>query len=151
MQDTSSYTGFVTRSEWRWVFLVSITLLLFSFTPFIAIAILNPPNANWQFMGAIHDHQDSAASMARIRQGLEGQMLVQFAHTPEQHTGALIHPIYALLGQLSRLTIPSPILWFHLGRMIVSLFMYVAIYQLGASIWVKINTRQIFFVIASIG
>jgi hypothetical protein len=151
MQDTSSYTGFVTRSEWRWVFLVSITLLLFSFTPFIAIAVLNPPNANWQFMGAIHDYQDSAASMARIRQGVSGQMLVQFAHTPEQHTGALIHPIYALLGQLSRFTIPSSILWFHLGRMIVSLFMYVAIYQLGASIWVKFTTRQIFFVIATIG
>lgn len=150
MQD-SSYTGFVTRSEWRWVFLVSITLLLFSFTPFIVIAVLNPPNASWQFMGALHDYQDSAASMARIRQGVEGYMLVQFAHTPEPHTGALIHPIYPLLGLLSRFTIPSSILWFHLGRMIVSLFMYVGIYQLGASIWVKITTRQIFFVIASIG
>jgi hypothetical protein len=151
MQETSSYTGFVTRTEWRWVFLVSITLLLFSFTPFIAIVVLNPPNANWQFMGAIHDYQDSAASMARIRQGVEGHMLVQFAHTSEQHTGALVHPIYPLLGLLSRFTIPSAILWFHLGRMIVSLFMYVAIYQLGASIWLKINARQIFFAIASIG
>ena len=150
MQETS-YTGYVTRTEWRWVFLMSITLLLFSFTPFIAIAVLNPPSADWQFMGALHDYEDSAASMARIRQGAEGNMLVQFAHTPEAHTGALIHPIYALLGQLSRLSIQSPILWFHLGRMVAALFMYVAIYQLGASIWVKINTRQIFFVIASIG
>lgn len=150
MQETT-YSGFVTRAEWRWVFLVSISLLLFTFTPFIILALMNPPGADWQFMGALHDYQDSAASMARIRQGAEGHFLVQFAHTPETHTGALVHPIYALLGQVSRFSIQSPILWFHLGRMVVSIFMYVAIYQLSASIWVKVNTRRIFFVIASIG
>ncbi|MDQ7024588.1 MAG: hypothetical protein Q9P01_04620 [Anaerolineae bacterium] len=150
MQETT-YSGFVARAEWRWVFLVSVTLLLFTFTPFIIVAVLNPPGADWQFMGALHDYQDSAASMARIRQGAAGQFLTQFAHTPESQTGALVHPIYALLGQASRFSIQSPIMWFHLGRMVVSIFMYVAIYHLGASIWVKVNTRRIFFVIATIG
>jgi hypothetical protein len=150
MQETSSDT-FVTRAEWRWVFLVSVTLILFSFTPYITLAVLNPPGADWQFMGALHDYEDGAASMARIRQGENGNFLMYFAHTPEAHTGALVHPIYALLGLLARFSIRSPILWFHLGRMVVSAFMYIAIYQLGASIWVKVNTRRIFFVIATIG
>ncbi len=36
-------------------------------------------------------------------------------------------------------------------RIFVSLFMYLTIYNLGASIWVRVRTRRIFFIISSVG
>lgn len=144
-------TTHVDRAEWRWVTFISITFLLIAFLPFILIAILNPPDDQWQFLGVLHDYQDGAASLSRIQQGADGQILVYFLHTPEAHESALIQPLYVLLGQLSRLSHASPILIFHLVRMIAALFMYLMIYQLGAAIWTKIRTRRIFFVIASLG
>jgi hypothetical protein len=144
-------TGDIIRSEWRWVSAVTITLLLLVFSPFIIVTLLNPPNEQWQFMGALHDYQASAAHIARIQQGAEGDFLVHFRHTPEDHFSALIHPVYPVLGQLSRFTVRSPLTIYHLARILAAFFMYLALYQLAASIWVKVRTRRIFFIIASIG
>jgi hypothetical protein len=40
---------------------------------------------------------------------------------------------------------------FHVARVFASLFMYVALYQLAASIWSRVRARRVFFVVASIG
>jgi hypothetical protein len=59
--------------------------------------------------------------------------------------------LYALLGQISRLTSLSAIVIFHVARVGAALFMYMAIYQLGASIWMRLRTRRIFFILAALG
>lgn len=141
----------IARAEWRWTTLVGIFLLLLSFLPFLLIALLNTPDANWRFMGALHGYQDAAASLARINQGIDGKLLVHFQHTPDVHTPVLIESIYVLIGQASRLTGVGPIVWFHLTRMMATLFMYLAFYQLGATIWVKLRSRRIFFLVVSLG
>ncbi len=146
----SEYTGHVTRAEWRWVVLVSLTLLVISFLPFIIIAGLNP-GSGWQFMGAVHHPVDAAASLSRIVQGAEGRWLMDFLHTPIPQEGALVEPVYALLGHLSQLTLRSPVTMFHTVRLLAGLFMYLAIYQLAASIWLKVRTRREFFVLVVIG
>jgi hypothetical protein len=146
----SDYTGHVKRAEWRWVVLVSLTLLLISFLPFIIIAGLNP-GSGWQFMGALHHPADAAASISRIVQGAEGRWLVDFLHTPIPQEGALVEPVYALLGHLSQVTLRSPVTMFHSVRLLAGFFMYLALYQLAASIWVKVRTRREFFVLAAIG
>jgi len=147
----SSYTGHVARSEWWWVTLISITLLLLSFMPFIITTFVNSPDANWRFMGALHDYENSAAYITRIEQGADGKFLLNFLHTPEAHSAILIQPIYPLLGQLSRLVVRSSIVVFHIARMFAAFFMYLAIYQLAANIWVRVRTRRIFFALASVG
>lgn len=147
----SGYTGYVDRSEWWWTTIVSLTFILFTFSPFIFIVLTNPIQSSTQFMGAIHDIEDSAAQIARMQQGATGELLLDFVYTSQEQDTALIHPLYALLGQLVRYSQLSPTIIFHLIRIFVSLFMYLTIYNLGASIWVRVRTRRIFFIFSSIG
>ncbi|MCA9914739.1 MAG: hypothetical protein KC496_15405, partial [Anaerolineae bacterium] len=144
-------TGHVVRSEWRWVIWMSVTLLLISFLPFLLLASFRPPGDDWQFMGVLHDHYDGAANLSRIQQGIDGNWLVDLRYSPEPYESALMQPIYTVLGQFARLTLPSPIMIFHLIRVLAAMLMFLTIYQLAASIWVKTRTRRIFFLIASVG
>lgn len=148
MQD--GYTGYVDRGEWWWVTLLSLTFLVFIFLPFIVV-MLQAPSMNQQFMGALHNYVDSAADLARMEQGRDGAWLLNFRYSPEDTPAALVQPLYALLGQVSGFVGQSPLLIYHIMRIFVGFFMYLTIYHLGASIWVKVRTRRIFFVIASVG
>jgi hypothetical protein len=149
MQD--GYTGYVDKNEWWWVTLISLTFLVFIFSPFIVVVLQTPSQSGQQFMGALHNLNDSAADLARMQQGTEGNWLLSFRYTPEENQAVLVHPIYALLGQISGFLGQSPFLIYHIMRVFVGFFMYLTIYHLGASIWVKVRTRRIFFVIASAG
>lgn len=144
-------TGHVVRSEWRWVIWMSLTLLLISFLPFLLLAAYQTPEDDWQFMGVLHDHFDGAANLSRIQQGIDGNWLVDLRYSPDPYDSALLQPIYTTLGQFARLTLPSPTVIFHLMRVLAALLMFLTIYQLAASIWVKTRTRRIFFLFASVG
>jgi hypothetical protein len=136
----SRYTVHITSAEWRWVVLVGCGLVLLAFLPLLWVALLGTPD--WQFMGALHNYLDGATYFSKMTLGLNGDWLVHFQHTPEMHNGVLIQLLYPLLGHVSRITSIPPIVMFHVARVFASLFMYVALYQLGASI---------FLVIAAIG
>lgn len=147
----TGYTGYVDRSEWWWTTLVSLTFILISFSPFIIITLFNPIQSDIQFMGAIHDHVDAASQIARMEQGANGQFLLDFLYSSQEQDTALVHPFYALLGQLVYFSQLSSMIMFHIMRIFISLFMFLMIYHLGANIWVKVRTRRIFFSLASIG
>lgn len=147
----SLYSAHIVPREWRWVVLISSGLILLSLLPLIWLVLSVGDNANMQFMGALNDHINSATYLSRIAQGAEGEWLLHFQHTPEPHSGTFIHLIYMLLGQLSRLLSMSPIVMFHVARVGASMFMYAAIYQMGATIWMRVRSRRIFFMFAAIG
>ncbi|MGB7339777.1 MAG: hypothetical protein WBC91_12860 [Phototrophicaceae bacterium] len=146
----TDYTGFVDRSEWRWVFSVSVTLVLMTLIPFILVAVLSKSPLDNQFMGALHDVEDSAAAMARMQQGIKEGVLLDFLYSPQQQDLIIIHPLYAFLGQLTTFTQLPVTIMFHVLRIFVSLFMYISIYYLGAKIWMKVRPRRIFFVLTSL-
>lgn len=148
MQD--GYTGYVDRGEWWWVTLISLTFLVFIFSPFVVV-MLQAPTSGQQFMGVLHNYVDSAADLARMEQGREGAWLLSFRYSPEDNPPALVQVLYAVLGQVTGFVRQSPLLIYHIMRIFVGLFMYLTIYHLGASIWVKVRTRRIFFIIASAG
>lgn len=150
MEDTA-YTGYVDRNEWRWILLVSVTLLMINLIPYVVLALAATNNANWQFMGVLHDYVDGAASLARVSRGMHSELLVPFFHTPEENPPILLEPIYPLIGQFTALTFRSPVITFHLFRAGAALLMYLAIYQLGATIWLRERPRRIFFILATIG
>jgi hypothetical protein len=141
----------ITPAEWRWVVLVGVGLVVLAFLPLIWIALSGISGSDWQFMGILHNYRDGATYLSKMVQGADGAWLVHFQHTPEDHNGALIQIIYPLLGHVAQLTgIPSLAL-FHAARVVASLFMYMAIYQFAASVWTRLRTRHIFFILASIG
>jgi hypothetical protein len=148
----SRYTVYIIPAEWRWVIFVASGLVLVAFLPFLWVALSNTAQSNWQFMGMIGvNYRDGATYLAKMLQGMEGSWLIRFLHTPEPHNPFFLVPIYPLLGQASRFTGLPPIVMYHIARVIASLFMYLAIYQLGATIWTRVRTRRIFFVISAVG
>jgi hypothetical protein len=93
-----SYTGHVVRSEWRWLFLVSIILILLIIAPLLIVALRSLETNNWQFMGALVASTDTSALLSRMLQGAHGNWLQTFQFTPDRHQGVLIQLIYAMLG-----------------------------------------------------
>lgn len=145
----SRQTVHIMSAEWRWVILVGSTLVLLAFAPLLWVALRG--TAGWQFMGVLHNFQDGATYISKMRLGYDGSWLVYFQHTPELHSGAFIQVIYLVLGQLARLISIPPIVMFHVARVGAALFMYVAVYQLGATVWTRIRARRMFFIIAVLG
>jgi len=145
----SRQTVHIMSAEWRWVIIVGSALVLLAFSPLLWVALHGTPG--WQFMGVLHNYQDGATYISKMRLGFDGNWLVYFQDTPEPHSGAFIQVLYLLLGHLSRvLSIPQIIL-FHVARVGASLFMYVALYQLGATIWTRVRARRIFFLVVVLG
>lgn len=147
----ASYTGFISRVEWSWLSRMMATLLVVTFLPWVIATIVTSANADWQFMGVLHQVDSGAADLSRMMQGNYGDWLMQLKHSPQAHPGILIQPIYALLGHIAAFTGISNILIYHLMRVIATLIMYSALYQLGASIWAKVRARRVFFLLCAVG
>lgn len=146
---SARYIVHISAAEWRWVILVASALALLAFAPLVWVAARGIPE--WQFMGALHNYLDGATYYSKMMLGLNGEWLVYFQHTPEAHSGAFIQILYLILGHLSRVSGVPLMVMFHVTRVGAALFMYVALYQLGATIWMRIRTRRIFFAVVSVG
>jgi len=143
------YTIHIMPSEWRWVVAVGCSLVLLAFLPLLWVALAG--TGDWQFMGVLHNYLDGATYLSKMRLGVEGEWRVYFMHTPELHNGAFIQILYPFLGHVSRTVDVPPIILFHVGRVGAALFMYFALYQLAATIWMRVRTRRVFFAVAVLG
>src|SRR5215510_3265338 len=116
----------ITPAEWRWVILFSGILILVAFAPFLWVAVSGVTSSQWQFMGILNNYQDGATYLAKMVQGIEGNWLVHFQHTPENHNAILYSTIYTALGHVAGLINLSPIPLYHVARVVASLVMYMA-------------------------
>ncbi len=140
----------VSSQERGWVILISGILVTLTLVPY-ALAYWVTEGTQWQFMGILTNTLDGASYLAKIGQGYRGDWLFHIPFTPEQHNGAAAFLFYLALGHLARLTGLSPVLMFHLARMVFSFFMLLSIYQLGATVWSKTRPRRLFFGLCALG
>lgn len=141
----------VSTAEWRWVIVLSGLLVALTLVPYAWALATNQSQDDWQFMGMLSNPQDGATYLSKIEQGREGNWLFELRHTPEDHDGAGFHTFYLFLGHFARLTGLSSLVVFHLARVATGLFMYISIYQLGATIWVRLRPRRLFFTLLAVG
>ncbi len=141
----------ISPAEWRWVFIVGGVLAAVTLLPYAWALAANASAEEWQFMGILANPQDGATYLSKIEQGRNGAWLINFMHTPEAHASAAIQVLYPLLGQMARLFSISSLVMFHLARVVTTLFMFSAIYHLGAAIWTRLRPRRLFFMLASAG
>ncbi len=144
-------TVYIAPGEWRWVVFCGVGLVLLAFLPFIWVAFSGANQPNMQFMGVLSNYRDGATYLSKMLQGYEGQWLVNFRHTPEDHNAIFIQVLYPALGHVARLVNIPPIAIFHVARVIASLVMYLGLYYLGATIWPRVRSRRIFFAIVALG
>jgi hypothetical protein len=141
----------VSTAEWRWVIVISGFLVALTLMPYAWALARNQTNDDWQFMGMLSNPVDGATYLSKIEQGRRGSWLFELRYTPEAHDGAGFHTFYLFLGHIARLTGLSNLLIFHLARVVTSFFMYISIYQLGATVWVRLRPRRLFFTLMAVG
>lgn len=141
----------VSASEWRWVIIISGLLVALTLIPYAWALGSNDDDHGWQFMGMLSNPHDGATYLSKIEQGRRGDWLFHLRYTPEPHNGAGFNTIYLFLGHTARITGLSNLLVFHLARVATSLFMFISLYQLGATVWVRLRPRRLFFTLIAIG
>jgi hypothetical protein len=141
----------VSRAEWRWVIIFGGLLVSMTLLPYAWAFTSSAGDTGAQFMGILYNPQDGATYLSKIRQGEQGASQWHLAHTPEPHDGAFLQVFYLLLGHLARLLGLSPLLMFHVARLVTSFMMYIAIYHLGSTIWQRMRPRRLFFGMLAIG
>lgn len=142
---------YVSTAEWRWVIIVSGILVTLTLLPYAWALARNQSDEGWQFMGMLANPRDGATYLSKIEQGRQGAWLFQLRYTPEDHFGAGFNTFYLFLGHAARITQLSNLVIFHLARVATSFIMYISLYQLGATIWVRLRPRRLFFVLLAAG
>ncbi len=142
---------YVSTAEWRWVIVISGFLVMLTLTPYAWALARNQTADEWQFMGMLSNPKDGATYLSKIEQGREGSWLFELRYTPEAQDGAGFNTFYLFLGHTARLTGLSTLVIFHLARVATSLFMFISLYQFGATVWVRLRPRRLFFALIAIG
>jgi len=139
----------VESSEWRWVYVSSVILLLVVSLPLIWAYGVAAPDAH--FMGVLVNPIDGAAYQARMYQGWQGSWLLHLPYTPEPHRGVILYTFYLAMGHLARLTNLPIILVFHVVRLLCSAFMLVALYRFVADWTGDVIQRRITWALIVVG
>src|SRR5258708_3190969 len=107
-----------------------------------------------EFMGILPNPQDGATYISKIAEGAQGHWLFTLVYTPEKglaNSPAAINEFYLLLGHLAAFIGLSPLLMFHLARLVTGFVMYLSLYHLGAVIWPRLRPRRLFFSLLAVG
>lgn len=142
---------YVSTAEWRWVIVISGLLVMLTLVPYAWALARNETADEWQFMGMLSNPKDGATYLSKIEQGRGGSWLFKLRYTPEAQDGAGFNTFYLFLGHTARLTGLSTLVIFHLARVATSFFMFISLYQLGATVWVRLRPRRLFFTLIAIG
>jgi hypothetical protein len=141
----------VSSAEWRWVIIFSGLLVALTLIPYAWAFASDSPADSWQFMGQLYNPQDAATYLSKMELGVGGSWLYYLTYTSEPHDGAAINVFYLFLGHMANVLGLSPLLTYHIVRLVTSFTMYLALYHLGSSIWQRLRPRRLFFSICAVG
>ncbi len=135
----------VTRAEWRWVIIWIIIALIITSIPYAVGALSSTPDQ--VFSGFVIAVEDGNLYLAKMNEGAHGAWLFHLPYTSEPHMGTLFHIFYLLLGKLAVLTTWTPIVIFHLARVIGAALFLVVLYRFIAMFVASRAVRRIAFLL----
>jgi hypothetical protein len=139
----------VTRSEFRWVLIASLIVLLFASLPTIYAWAL--ADSDHVFTGFVYNTEDGNSYIAKMRLGARGEWLFHIFYTPEPHQPALVYLFPLLLGKLGAgLGLPM-VLTYHLARILFGLGLLFTVYVFVARFTSDVTTRRVAWALAAIG
>lgn len=141
--------GIVENEEWRWVVISGTVLLVLLLVPFVWAYGVGAPDG--YFMGVLVNPLDGASYQAKMYQGLTGSWLFELPFTPEAHRGVFVFTFYLALGHLARALNLPPIMVFHAARLIGSMLMVLAFYQLIADFTADVAQRRLTWLLGVLG
>lgn len=141
-------------SEWRWVVVASLLVVVASSIPYLVAWQRETPDR--AFSGCILLVEDCYSYLAKMRQGAEGAWLFHIPYTPEEHPGTLIYVFHLLLGKVATL-LPGGdltsklVLVYHLARGIFGLGLLLTVYRFLAALTKGVMVRRVAWLMVAIG
>jgi hypothetical protein len=139
-------SGRVARAEWRWAAAVAAVVLVLSSLPHV-LGYLSQ-SAERVFVGAVYDWEDYYSHLAKMRQGMQGSWQYRILFTPEDHDGAYINLFYIALGHLAAVFGLSPMLVYHLARLLCVAALLLAVYWFVAAFALDRAVRRTAYLLA---
>ncbi len=142
-------TGTISRSEWKWWALGSVSLIILTGIPYwIGWLMETPEHAFSGFFVAVEDGNNYLAAMY---QGAAGRWLFHNPYTPEPHAGVFANFIYLILGKLARLCNLPMALMLHLARAAAIPFLLLAVYRFVAHFTPWPAVRRLSWFLVAVG
>jgi hypothetical protein len=139
----------ITRRESLFVLSVIVGLLLLVTLPYILAA--RAGGDEYVFGGFLLNPLDGNSYLAKIFEGWQGDWRFTLPYTASTNQGAYLFLFYIFLGHLARLSNLSPLIVFHLARIMAAAFMLVALYKFCSAVLDKPRQRMLAFVLAALG
>ncbi len=135
----------VTRTEWRWVMKWIIIALIITSLPYaIGLARSTPDHV---FSGFVIAIDDGNSYLAKMNEGAHGAWLFHLPYTSEAHSGTLFYMFHLLLGKAAAITTLSPIVVYHLARLICAALLLLVLYRFSAMFLASRAARRIAFLL----
>lgn len=143
--------GSVTRSEWRWVWIVAVVASVLLALPYITA--YSAQGEEWRFSGFLFGVEDGNSYIADMRQGAEGAWLFRIPYTTEPQGGALLYLPFLLLGKLAggAAMHEQLVALFHLARIAAGIAMFMAVYRFLAAFFESVALRRWGLIAAAFG
>jgi len=109
--------------QWKFVLLWSAAIILLANIPYIFGYAIAPQNK--MFMGDARSFIDTNTYLAWMNQAADGHILFKNIYTTEPHSRMLFHPLFLLLGNLSRATGFSVITIHSMARIVFGFILLV--------------------------
>lgn len=118
----------VSRKEAQWAFKISCLVMLLTLLPYMAGYVLSTKEK--YFIGlSTANSADFNTYLAWMKQAQEGHMLFKIKYTTEPHPAVFFHPLFFLIGTLSRFTGFSLLFLSHLFRVLSGFLLLYASYR----------------------
>ena len=134
----------------RRVWIFTAVLVTVASVPYL-VGYLNAPPGGAFTGDAVHTTiVDFYSHLAKMQIGLRGEWLYRILFTSDEHPGLLIQTFYVALGHLARVMGASPVLVYHLARVVFTAAMAVTIWLFVARFLADDRTRWTAFLLATI-
>ncbi len=132
--------------EWRFVLFVSLVTLILASFPYITGYVQQTDTDHFLGINTLA-LTDMPVYFSLIEQAREGHVLVKNLYTSEPQHAALFHPLWFVLGVFSRSMSLSPVIIFHLSRILTGIAFLWFFYYLIAQLFREIAWRRIAFLL----
>lgn len=140
----------ITRKEWKWLWVSTFLLLVFTSVPYLAGWIAQSEDEI--FSGAVIDRTDYSVYLSAIHAGSQGELSYRLKFTTEpQADGVYLRLFYHFAGFVGKMINLTPQMTFQFARILFGWLALIAVYLLCAACFSKPDQRQFAFMLIGFG
>lgn len=126
-------TPVISHSEFRWVALAALAVVLLSSLPYLVVALSTPPDL--AFGSVLVNPIDGQSYFAKMRQGYDGSWLFRLPYTHNDEADAFLFTYHLGLGHIARVTRLPLAAVYHIARIAGGWASLVVVYLLMARVF----------------